>query len=210
MSWWRVSDQSASANMLSDQEVNSRQKAGSDGKHHVTSSHGKRLTPLSRAIDHPETPLNKREVRSLQQAMTIYETENNPEPLQDWLKAYQVRKAVSRKNTPQGPRLKGTSLSSRNIQPATMESKMIRAVEQFITTLLPVQPPKEGGGATTKVPTHKRADKKRRRRKPNGASSVAMKGNKVPGISNKEKSEDVDSQYIPGIHKPPGEVDSSS
>ena len=95
----------------------SEKKTGTDGVRLIESQDGHKLLPLPKAIHSEQTPLSKRQIRSLVAAWSKSVEQKDIKPLLEWFNQHKVREVSPQKLiSDEGDRTRGTPLRERNVK----------------------------------------------------------------------------------------------
>ena len=132
-----------------DTDGKTQKKTGTDGIRLIEPSDNHKLLPLPKAIHSEQTPLNKRQVRSLVAAWNKSVEQKDMKALLEWFNQHKVRE-VSPQNliSSEGDRTRGTPLRERNVQQVHGE-KINQVAMQLIQYHLRPQSNKDASGTST-------------------------------------------------------------
>ena len=167
--------------------------AGNDGIRQIESRDSHKLLPLPEAIHSEQTPLSKRQIRSLVAAWSKSVEQKDIKPLLEWFNEHQVREVTPEKQiSREGKRASGTPLRERNVQQIHSD-KINQVAMQLIQNHLRPQNQKDASGTLSTSARISPALINRSRRKANkkgsGGDSNFISGNADTGDRSVERRE---------------------
>lgn len=122
---------------------------GTDGVRQIESRESHKLLPLPKAIHSEQTPLSKRQIRSLVAAWSQSVEKNDLKPLMEWFNQHKVREvSPERLISSEANRTSGTPLRERNVQQVHGD-KINQVAMQLIQNHLRPQSHKDASGTSS-------------------------------------------------------------